>query len=57
MLWSKFFRLNPMKLRDFRLLRDQRKSANARQEQLMKLYLENPEYERWLDGQTGRVWF
>lgn len=57
MLWPKFFRINRTKLRDFWLLRNRRKSANARQEQLMKLYLQNPEYERWLDRQTDRVWF
>jgi radical SAM superfamily enzyme YgiQ (UPF0313 family) len=57
MLWSKFLRLTRLKLRDWRLLRRKDIDSAAKQERLMRLYLDNPGYEQWLDGLEDRVWF
>lgn len=57
MLWTKFLRVNRRKLRDFMLLRNDRMSADNRQQKLMEHYLEDPAYAQWLDRQTRRKWF
>jgi hypothetical protein len=56
-LWTKFLRVNPRKLRDFRLLRRRDLSSDQKQARLFQAYLEDPDYQKWLDGLTAKVWF
>lgn len=56
-LWSKMLRVNRRKVRDFLLLRKKGMSSDEKQERLFKWYLEDPGYERWLDGLEKKVWF
>jgi len=57
MLFRKFLRINRRKLRDYFLMRRKGLTSNRKQEQLMRWYLEDPEYQQWLDGLTEKVWF
>lgn len=56
-LWRKFFRINRRKIRDYTLMRKKGLTSGQKQEQLMRWYLEDPEYKNWLDSQTDRIWF
>jgi len=56
-LWTKAMRINRKKLRDFTLIRKKGLTSDQKQEQLFKWYLEDPEYDRWLDSLTDKVWF
>ena len=56
-LWTKMLRLSSRKLRDFRLLRRKDLSPEQRQKELLRLYLEDPAYQKWLDSLTTKVWF
>ncbi len=55
-LLSKLLRINRRKLRDMRLLRRNDISPDQRQSMLIDYYLNDPEYLKWLDSQTSRVW-
>jgi len=57
MLWSKLFRLDRRKLRDFMLLRRKNMTSDEKQKKLFEWYVEDPEYQRWLDQLEDKVWF
>ncbi|MEO0250543.1 MAG: radical SAM protein [candidate division WOR-3 bacterium] len=56
-LWLKFFNINPRKLREFFLMSRKDLTSDQKQEQLLKWYLEDPEYQNWLDNITDKTWF
>lgn len=53
----KILRVDKHKIRDFMLLRRRDLSPGQKQEKLMSLYLDNPEYEKWLDSLEDKVYF
>ncbi|MFO8049661.1 MAG: radical SAM protein [Desulfosudaceae bacterium] len=55
-LFSKMLRINRRKIRDFRLLTRKTVPVNQRQEELLRCYLEDPEYQHWLDNLSDRIW-
>jgi radical SAM superfamily enzyme YgiQ (UPF0313 family) len=55
-LWSKLFRVNRMKLRDYLLFRRKDMESDLKQEKLFGRYLD-PDYLEWLEGLEDKVWF
>ncbi len=56
-LWKKMLRLNRRKLRDYFMMRRNDLSSDQKQGLLFKWYLDDPNYQQWLDAQDERVWF
>jgi hypothetical protein len=56
-LWSKLFRLSRRKIRDYILMRRKGLTSDQKQQQLMNFYLQDPDYQKWLDGLTDKIWF
>lgn len=56
-LFARLMRVNIRKIRDFLLLRRKDLTSEERQNRLMKLYLDNPKYQNYIDSLEEKVFF
>jgi len=56
-LLARFIRVDRRKIRDFLLMRRKDLTSDEKQDQLMRWYLEDPKYRKWLDNLTDKVFF